>query len=248
MLNVTGGCWTSTTVADGSTAFATRCVIFCEVSRQDRGKQFGLHIDAAGPAGQQWTPARSSYFTVPSRIAFMVTPPIALPIEPNGGMHVLHGPPGGSRGADHPAASCPSGGRQRLSQSLNCRIESSGAFDGAIVRACRLHYVDPHKKHSRWYTAMETFSRSRSRSVHGAQRVPSHRPVAVPRYRRSLSVGPRRTCQRRRWSRTGAKIGQRREHQLTYFHDGPDPILTASNYGGAQASAVVLQPEGQSSV
>jgi len=23
-----------------------------------------------------------------------------------------------------------------------------------------LHYVDPHKKHSRWYTAMETFSRS----------------------------------------------------------------------------------------
>jgi hypothetical protein len=25
---------------------------------------------------------------VPSRIAFMVTPPIALPIEPNGGMHV----------------------------------------------------------------------------------------------------------------------------------------------------------------
>jgi hypothetical protein len=88
MLNVTGGCWTSTTVADGSTAFAARCVIFCEVSRQDRGKQFGLHFDAAGPAGQQWTPARSSYFTVPSRIAFMVTPPIALPIEPNGGMHV----------------------------------------------------------------------------------------------------------------------------------------------------------------
>ena len=88
MLNVTGGCWTSTTVADGSTAFATRCVVFCEVSRQDRGKQFGLHIDAAGPTGQQWTPARSSYFTVPSRIAFMVTPPIALPIEPTGGMHV----------------------------------------------------------------------------------------------------------------------------------------------------------------
>ena len=45
MLNVTGGCWTSTTVADGSTAFATRCVVFCDVSRQDRNKQFGLHID-----------------------------------------------------------------------------------------------------------------------------------------------------------------------------------------------------------
>ena len=31
---------------------------------------------------------------------------------------------------------------------------------------------------------------------------------------------------------TGAKSGQRREHQLTYFHDGPDPILIASNDGG----------------
>ena len=33
---------------------------------------------------------------------------------------------------------------------------------------------------------------------------------------------------------TGAKSGLRREHQLTYFHDGADPILTASNYGGAK--------------
>lgn len=31
---------------------------------------------------------------------------------------------------------------------------------------------------------------------------------------------------------TGAKSGLRRENQLTYFHDGPDPILIASNYGG----------------
>ena len=28
---------------------------------------------------------------------------------------------------------------------------------------------------------------------------------------------------------TGAKSGQRREVQLTYFHDGNDPILIASN-------------------
>ena len=33
---------------------------------------------------------------------------------------------------------------------------------------------------------------------------------------------------------TGAKSGQRRERQLTYFHDGPDPILIASNAGGAK--------------
>src|ERR1700755_1537081 len=88
MLNITGGCWTSTSVADGGTGFATRVGVFCGVSPPRRGQTFGLHGDAAGPSGQQWTPAQSSYFTVPSRIAFMVTPPIALPIEPGGGMHV----------------------------------------------------------------------------------------------------------------------------------------------------------------
>jgi deazaflavin-dependent oxidoreductase (nitroreductase family) len=31
---------------------------------------------------------------------------------------------------------------------------------------------------------------------------------------------------------TGAKSGQPREVELTYFHDGRDPILIASNYGG----------------
>ncbi|WP_442931981.1 nitroreductase family deazaflavin-dependent oxidoreductase [Mycobacterium sp. 050134] len=30
----------------------------------------------------------------------------------------------------------------------------------------------------------------------------------------------------------GAKTGQRAEVQLTYFHDGPDVILHASNFGG----------------
>lgn len=33
---------------------------------------------------------------------------------------------------------------------------------------------------------------------------------------------------------TGAKSGQRREVQLTYFNDGPDVILLASNYGGTK--------------
>jgi deazaflavin-dependent oxidoreductase (nitroreductase family) len=31
---------------------------------------------------------------------------------------------------------------------------------------------------------------------------------------------------------TGAKSGQPREHQITYFHDGSDAIVVASNYGG----------------
>ena len=33
---------------------------------------------------------------------------------------------------------------------------------------------------------------------------------------------------------TGAHSGQRRETPLTYFTDGDDVILTASNYGGAR--------------
>ena len=36
---------------------------------------------------------------------------------------------------------------------------------------------------------------------------------------------------------TGAKSGQPREVQLTYFHDGSDPILVASNFGGQKHPA-----------
>jgi deazaflavin-dependent oxidoreductase (nitroreductase family) len=96
-----------------------------------------------------------------------------------------------------------------------------------------LHYVDPHKKHSRWYTAMETFSRS------GPGQFMAHN--VFPRIDPWLF---RATGGRYPWVlggpstaplvSTGAKTGQRREHQLTYFHDGPDPILTASNYGGGK--------------
>ena len=31
---------------------------------------------------------------------------------------------------------------------------------------------------------------------------------------------------------TGARSGQVREAQIAYFHDGPDVIVVASNYGG----------------
>jgi hypothetical protein len=33
---------------------------------------------------------------------------------------------------------------------------------------------------------------------------------------------------------TGARSGQPREHQITYFHDGQDAIAIASNFGGAK--------------
>ena len=46
---------------------------------------------------------------------------------------------------------------------------------------------------------------------------------------------------------TGARSGQRRETPLTYFTDGDDVILTASNYGGARHPSwyynVLARPE-----
>jgi deazaflavin-dependent oxidoreductase (nitroreductase family) len=46
---------------------------------------------------------------------------------------------------------------------------------------------------------------------------------------------------------TGAKSGQPRESQITYFHDGRDPIVIASNYGKATHPNwyrnLVAQPE-----
>ncbi|MGZ6779857.1 MAG: nitroreductase/quinone reductase family protein [Mycobacterium sp.] len=96
-----------------------------------------------------------------------------------------------------------------------------------------LHYVDPHKKHSAWYRSQEKWARS-SPGQFMARHVFAH--VDPWLFRKTggrypwiiggMSTAPLVT--------TGAKSGLRREHQLTYFHDGADPILTASNYGGAK--------------
>jgi deazaflavin-dependent oxidoreductase (nitroreductase family) len=93
-----------------------------------------------------------------------------------------------------------------------------------------LHYVDPHQKHGRRYKALEAMGRSR------AGKFVSRRFL--------FHIDPwlyRVTGGRYPWIfgapasapliSTGAKSGQRREHQLTYFHDGSDPILVASNHG-----------------
>lgn len=94
-----------------------------------------------------------------------------------------------------------------------------------------LHYVDPNKHHGLWYKALERWGRSRP-----GQFLAHH---VNPRVDPWLS---RKTGGRYPWVfggvstaplvSTGAKSGLRRENQLTYFHDGPDPILIASNYGG----------------
>jgi hypothetical protein len=88
MLNVTGGCWSSTTVQTGSTGFGSQCVILCEAARQDRDRDLHLSFDAAGPSGTEWKAARTMSFTPTGRVAFLVTPPMILPIEPQGGRHV----------------------------------------------------------------------------------------------------------------------------------------------------------------
>ena len=97
-----------------------------------------------------------------------------------------------------------------------------------------LHYVDPHKKHGRWYQSHGTFRPLARGTVHGASCFASYRSrgcIASPEgatrgSSEGLSTAPL-LC-------TGAKSGQPRVLQLTYFHDGPDPILVASNYGGAK--------------
>jgi deazaflavin-dependent oxidoreductase (nitroreductase family) len=94
-----------------------------------------------------------------------------------------------------------------------------------------LHYVDPHKKHGRWYAALESFGRSRPGHFYAHQVGPRVDPWLYratggrwPSILGGVSTAPLMT--------TGAKSGQPRQHQITYFHDGPDPIVTASNYGG----------------
>jgi deazaflavin-dependent oxidoreductase (nitroreductase family) len=100
-----------------------------------------------------------------------------------------------------------------------------------MVRCMPLHYVDPYKKHSRWYTALESFGRSRPGQFWAHHFAPRMDPWLYrktggryPSILGAVSTAPLVT--------TGAKSDQRRENQITYFHDGPDPIVTASNYGG----------------
>jgi deazaflavin-dependent oxidoreductase (nitroreductase family) len=96
-----------------------------------------------------------------------------------------------------------------------------------------LHYVDPHKKHSRVNKAFERFARSRAGQFTARHISPRIDPWLY-----------RKTGGRYPWVigsiasapliATGAKSGQPRQVQLTYFHDGREPILVASNYGGSK--------------
>jgi deazaflavin-dependent oxidoreductase (nitroreductase family) len=96
-----------------------------------------------------------------------------------------------------------------------------------------LYYVDPHKKRGRWNKANERVFRTRPGQFVARHVFWNIDPwlYRVTRGRYPTIVGGTATAP---LVSTGAKSGQRREHQLTYFHDGPDPILIASNAGGTK--------------
>jgi deazaflavin-dependent oxidoreductase (nitroreductase family) len=93
-----------------------------------------------------------------------------------------------------------------------------------------LHYVDPNKKRGWMYRATVRFGRARAGQFFGRYVNPRIDPwlyrATGGRYPASLPIVPSAPLMT-----TGAKTGQPREVQVTYFHDGPDPILIAS-YGG----------------
>jgi deazaflavin-dependent oxidoreductase (nitroreductase family) len=96
-----------------------------------------------------------------------------------------------------------------------------------------LHYVDPRKKRGRVYRAFVRFARSRAGQFCAHHINPR---VDGPLYRATGGRYPSiiGTVASAPLTTTGARSGLRREVQLTYFHDGQDPILIASNYGGAK--------------
>lgn len=94
-----------------------------------------------------------------------------------------------------------------------------------------LRYVDPRRKRGRVYQVAENFGRSGAGQWFARHISTRLDPVLYRatggRFTTSMGVvvnAPLVTI--------GAKSGQPREVQLTYFHDGLDPILIASNFGG----------------
>jgi deazaflavin-dependent oxidoreductase (nitroreductase family) len=107
-----------------------------------------------------------------------------------------------------------------------------------------VRHVDPHKKRSRVYNAIVKLGSSRAGRVWGRHIGPRIDP---PLYRLSRGRYPFVGMLTAPLVTTGAKSGLPREVPLTYFHDGRDVILVASNFGGSQHPAwyynLVAHPE-----
>ena len=94
-----------------------------------------------------------------------------------------------------------------------------------------LRYVDPNKKRGRLYRVSERFGRSRPGQWF-ARHISARLDPLLYRATGGRFTTSAGTVVNAPLVTIGAKSGQRREVQLTYFHDGADPILIASNYGG----------------
>jgi deazaflavin-dependent oxidoreductase (nitroreductase family) len=94
-----------------------------------------------------------------------------------------------------------------------------------------LRYVDPYKKRGRLYKADVNFGRSRA-----GQFIARHIARHTDPYLFRLTGGRVNmgAIINAPLISTGAKSGESQEAQLTYFHDGPNVILLASNYGGTK--------------
>ncbi|ABM15393.1 MULTISPECIES: nitroreductase/quinone reductase family protein [Mycolicibacterium] len=93
-----------------------------------------------------------------------------------------------------------------------------------------LRYVDPHRRRGSRYQQGVRFGRSRVGQFiarHIARRTD---PMLFRLTGGRVNMGPIVNAPLRT---VGAKSGKPREVQLTYFHDGHDVILVASNFGGS---------------
>ena len=93
-----------------------------------------------------------------------------------------------------------------------------------------LRYVDPNKKRGLFYRANVRFGRTRAGQFLGREFSPRVDPW-VARLTNGRGFGPVVNAQ---LTTTGAKSGQKRRLFVAYFHDGGDPIVIASNYGGTK--------------
>jgi deazaflavin-dependent oxidoreductase (nitroreductase family) len=90
-----------------------------------------------------------------------------------------------------------------------------------------LRYVDPNKKRGPIYKANVRFGRTRAGQFLGRHVMPRVDPW-VSRLTGGRGFGPVVNAP---LITTGAKSGRPRQVQLSYFHDGRDPILIGSNRG-----------------
>jgi deazaflavin-dependent oxidoreductase (nitroreductase family) len=93
--------------------------------------------------------------------------------------------------------------------------------------------VDPRARPAAWKRGMQRLVATRpGAAVHRTIAAPLDAPIMkATRGRVSLAVGVLPVVV---LTSTGARSGQRRETPVSYFTDGDDVILMASNYGGAR--------------